>query len=478
MGRIGGAVAGVAALGTTACDDGSADEESPPLDAAPPEPDAALPDAEVPDAAPPPPDLEPLRGDGSHPFDFIDTLVIVQMENRSFDHYFGALTLLEGREDVDGLTEGMANPGPDGPVGVYPLGDHFVTDPDPPHGHGASVAQYNEGANDGFVREYRGGADVMGYYTRDQLPVSYGLADAFTLCQRWHCALLGPTWPNRFFSHCAESGGLLSNSGFIDAPTLYPALEEKGLTWGNYFHNLFFTATILSIRDHHARKHDAFYEDAAAGTLPNVTIVEPAFFVQDDHPPADVRMGQAFLGTVYEALRQSPQWDRCLMVVFYDEHGGFFDHVPPPEAVGDARAADGFDRLGFRIPGLLAGPLVKRGHVLDTVVEHCSVPRLIADVFGLDHLNERAASAGDLGEALDLAYVNGADRPPAPAMPVAPVPMQALERGLRAESGQPELERWMREMGFAHHDSLPERRRLMRRWIEEARRLKTVKFVR
>ena len=480
--RLGLAAGGIA-LGVPGCDDGADDPGALPADTAP-RPDAADagpgPDAAPdPDAAPPPSDLEPVRGDGSHPFHYIDTLVILQMENRSFDHVFGSLSLLEGRADVDGLAPGMSNPGPDGPVDIYPLGADFVTDPDPPHGNRSALQQLNDGAMDGFVDAYRGrGAtrEVMGYYTRDELPVSYALADHFTLCHRWFASVLGPTWPNRYYSHCATSEGHLGNGEFIFAPTLYPALREAGLRFGTYFHNLFFTATIRSLVDSGARKHDQFFEDAAAGTLPNVTVVEPAFFLNDDHPPADVRLGQAFLGSVYAALRASPQWDRCMFVVFYDENGGFFDHVPPPRSSGDARADDGFGRLGFRIPGLVAGPLARRGEVLDTVVDHASVPRLIADIFGLDPLNDRAAQAGDLGDALTLDYVSGIERPPAPELPPAPVPAEALMRGLRADSGQAELQDWMRRMGFAHHDSLPERRRLIRAWVAHAKRLRAATF--
>ncbi len=447
-------------------------------------PDAA-PEVDAGESAP---DLQPVRGDGSHPFDYIDTLIIVQMENRSFDHMFGSLSLLEGRDDVDGLREGMSNDAPDGtPVPIHPLTGRYVIDPDPPHGHGPSVNAFNDGANDGFVRSQMAShpdaddterADVMGYYTRADLPVSYALADAYTLCQNWHCGALAPTWPNRFFSHCATSEGHLRNNESVGAPTPYTALVEAGGTWASYFNNLYFTLLIEQHRRDLGRKADEFFSDAAAGTLPNVSIVEPAFFVNDDHPPSDVRMGQAFLATVYEAVRRSPQWSRCLMLVFYDEHGGFFDHVPPPLAQGETRPDEGFAHVGFRVPGLVIGPLAKRGHVLDAMVEHSSVPALVSRVFGLPFVNERSEMAGDLGQALTLDHVRGADRPTAPALETAEVPMSALEHALRADNGQPELMEWMRRMGLAHHDSLPERRRVLRRVLEEGKALGAIKFSR
>jgi phospholipase C len=453
------------------------------------EPDAAVPDAApAPDAAPPPVDLAPVRGDGSHPFHYIDTLVIVQLENRSFDHMFGSLRLLEGREDVDGLTPDMVNPDREGnpvrPALLPP--EAVVVDPDVPHGRGACLRQWNDGANDGFVREWAerlSPADqrkldwVMGYYARDTLPVHYALADGFALCQRWHASLLTSTWPNRYYSHCASSGGIWHNNALIDEPTPYPLLAAAGLNYRTYYTNLYFTLTINSLRDKRAVKADKFFEDAAAGTLPNVSVLEPAFFVNDNHPPADVRMGEAFLGSVYEALRQSPQWDRCLLVIFYDEHGGFFDHVPPPAAEGDAREAEGFGQLGFRVPGLVVGPLAKRGFVSSTVFDHSSVPSLISNVFGLDHVNERSRRAGDLAEVLDLRYVRGAERPvPMPIEPV-PIPVEAFERAMHADANQPELQRWMRQAGMAHHDSLPERRRVIRRYLHHATKLGAIKLV-
>jgi phospholipase C len=449
-------------------------------------PDAAPPDAANPDVGAPPMDLAPLRGDGTHPFDYIDTLVIVQFENRSFDHLFGSLSLLEGRADVDGLRPGMSNPDASGrliePAHLPP--EAYVVDPDPGHSRRASHAQFNDGANDGFVREWQGNLPpddprlpwIMGYYTRSDLPAAYALADRFALCQRWHASLLASTWPNRFYSHCATSDGNWDNSQVCAAPTPYPALAAAGYSYKIYFHNLYFAATITSLQQKNAFKSDRFFDDAAAGTLPNVSVLEPAFFMNDDHPPADVRLGDAFLASVYEALRQSPQWPRCLMVVFYDEHGGFFDHVPPPKAPGETRAAEGFDQLGFRVPALCIGPLVKRGHVSSDVFEHSSVPKLISDVFGLDYVNERSRLAGDLSSVLDLRYVRGVERPvPEPIQPV-PVPMRAFERAMQADSGQPELQEWMRRAGLAHHDSLPERRRLVRRYLDHALRLNALEL--
>lgn len=463
-----------------------------PADAATASPDAANPDAAqdaaAPDAAAGEPDLVPLRGDGSHPFHYIDTLIIVQMENRSFDHFFGSLSLVEGRDDVEGLRPGITNPTSDGrAVAPAPLGDVYAVSPDPGHGHGSTMDQWNDGACDGFVRDFEGrvrsaGADpaqaewVMGYYTRRELPISYGLAEAFTLCDHWHCGMRGPTWPNRYFSHCASSGGLTANNGLCSEPTPYTALAEAGGSYRVYYTSLYFLLTITSVPQKNAFKMDKFFADCEAGTLANVNIVEPSFLQNDDHPPADVRNGQAFIATIYEAIRRSPQWNRCLMVVFYDEHGGFHDHVNPPESQGDPRGGEAFGRFGFRIPGLVIGPLVKRGHVFHEVLDHSSVPGLISRVFDLDHVNDRSRLAGDFAGALDLSLVQGANRPPAPALAPMQLPEDALDNALYADLHQPELETWFRKMGMAHQASLPERRRLMRNYLLNAKKLGAVRF--
>ncbi len=461
---------------------GGAIVDAGPADAAPPPPDAP----------PGEPDLVPLRGDGSHPFHYIDTLIVVQMENRSFDHYFGALSLEEGRADVEGLQPGMSNPDRDGnPVVPAPLGEAgvYAVAPDPDHGHEGSVYQWNNGACDGFVRRHQevidgeGGGDqtrapwIMGYYRRTDLPVHYALADAFTLCDHWYCGLLGPTWPNRYFTHCASSGGLTANNGLCAEPTPYPLVAAAGYSYRVYYTSLYFLLTVTSLTVKNAVKLDKFFEDCAAGTLANVNIVEPSFFQNDDHPPADVRDGQAFLATVYEAVRTSPQWNRCLMIVTYDEHGGFHDHVSPPESQGDAIGGEAFGRLGFRVPSIIIGPLAGRGKMFHNVVDHASLPSLISNLFGVDHVNERSRLAGDIGAALDLTLVQGANRAPPPALEPVLMDEQGVNRALYADMKQPELEALFRKMGMAHHFSLPERRRLMRDYLLNAKRLGAIKLV-
>lgn len=358
----------------------------------------------------------------------IETIVVLCMENRSFDHYLGALRLVEGRDDIDGLTGAETNPAPGGgTVGVHLLED-FTPD-DPPHGWDAVHRQWNNGANDGFVTEHEGAsqADVMGYHVREQLPVLYALADAGAICQRWFCSVLGPTWPNRFYLHAASSRGTKSNFPVLGLDTIWDQLDDAGIDGVNYYHDVAWALGGLA-KTSGLRSIEGFFEDAAAGTLPPVAIIDPQFFgggANDDHPDHDIRLGQALIASVVAALGASPQWDRCLFVLTYDEHGGFYDHVPPPPVPAEAEPEEEFRQLGFRVPSLVIGPTVRRGCAIDTVFEHASVAATIAARFGLPPLNARAAAAADLSPCIDPRLLG--DPQPPPEVPPVEISRRALE---------------------------------------------------
>lgn len=338
----------------------------------------------------------------------IDTVVFVMFENRSFDHWFGARKPLEGK-DEDGLTDGMSNPDADGNP-VYP----FPTDTpclyDPPHGWDASHSQWNNGANDGFVTQYaeHGGGDgsgIMGYQTRDTVPISWALADAFLQCDHWHAAVMGPTWPNRLYAHMASSQGKTDNSlptddvGFTDY-SLWNALDDAGIDWRYYYGDLPFIGLLKDTFDaERCLLVEQFYEDAKYGRLPPVCWVDPSFSFNDNHPPHHPGAGELLLASIYEALAASPQWNRLLLIVTYDEHGGFFDHVPPP-TIDDDRADEGFDRLGFRVPALVIGPWVRQG-VDSTVYNHPSWIRFVCDLYGIEPWNKRLWASDPLSGVLD-----------------------------------------------------------------------------
>ncbi len=362
----------------------------------------------------------------------IDHIVVVMMENRSFDHFFGALSAIEGLP-IDGLTGSETNPNLDGdPIAVFNT-ELWVHTEDPPHGWNASHAQFNGGVNDGFVREYQidGAseyAEVMGYYLRSQLPVYHALVDEYVLCDRWFASVMGPTWPNRFHLHCGTSDGMQSNEAISGIPSIFDQLADAGISHRYYASGLPFVVTYgVSPAAEHVKVIQEFFTDAQNGNLPSFCIVDPiltagATIGNDDHPPADVRDGQAFIATIYEALASSPNWDKCLLIVTYDEHGGFHDHVPPPLTTDPDHP--GFEQLGFRIPSMVIGPQVRAGCVNGVVFDHASVAATVAKRWGLEPLNQRVAATNDLSSCIDPELIDN-PRPPI-ALPRVIVPRKPI----------------------------------------------------
>jgi phospholipase C len=334
---------------------------------------------------------------------------------------------------------------------------------------------------DGFAREI-GAADAavaMGYYARNDVPVLWGLADHFVTCDRWFCSVLGPTWPNRMYLHGATSLGVRDNLPIAFGFTsIFALLAQAGRTHANYFVDVpwaaggyFKTAGNLPI--------ERFFADAAAGKLPNFAVIDPGFFgpaANDDHPAHDVRLGQAFISSIYQALAKSPQWKRCLFVITYDEHGGFFDHVPPPKAV-DVRAD--FRQLGVRVPTVVAGGPVRRGAVVSDVFDHVSVIATLTRRFGLPALNARVTATRDLSVCIDPALIDSSalapELPPAP--PITMNRVVELDRATRGVRPRAHTELWdMAEAGRIpraldrRHDALA----ITERWLSAGARLGAV----
>lgn len=364
----------------------------------------------------------------------INTLVVVMMENRSFDHYFASYSLsdtVNPRSDVRVVPADYEIPGPDGEVYTpFHLRKYCLLDP--PHSWGSSHRQYNGGNNDMFAIENYNrwnlkevAREVIGYHDRGDIPFLYDLADHFALCDHWFSSLLGPTQPNRYYLYAGQSGGYKANMESIlsglNFRTLFDLLDEAGIEWRSYYYDVPGTVLFRGVAERWNENLfpiDAYFGDAEAGRLPPVVFIEPGYVSNDDHPPHHIRLGQIFLSEVYHALAASPQWNESMFVVTYDEHGGFFDHVPPPE-MDDDRGELGFNRLGFRVPAVVAGPYVRQGAAIDTVLEHSAVGKWICWRYGLEPLTARMRATGDLNTVLDLVRVN--TRTPAPAPQFPPV---------------------------------------------------------
>jgi phospholipase C len=393
-----------------------------------------------------------LPGCGGGGPDGITTYVYMMMENRSYDHFFGSRSMLEMKPG-DGLTMAMTNVDRSGmPIPPWHPDQLQLCDIDPPHGWDALHASFNNGANDGFVVQHQLDHDSMTaiepmqYLTRNEAPVSYALADRYAIADRWFCSVMGPTWPNRFYWHAATSKGLMRNDLPTPLLSIYDRLRDKGIDWA-YYHGSIPVVSAISDFDVTNNVHffSDFLDDAAAGKLPPVVYIDPAFNVNDDHPPVHPINGQELIATVYGALAASPQWKNCMLVITYDENGGFFDHVPPPKTVDDL-AAMGFDQMGFRVPTLVAGPYVKQGHVSSVVYDHCSALRELEVAFGLESLNQRTAAANDLSDFIDTDRLARGDWQPPIALPpvdtsVWPMSMECTGGMLaRATASHPVLE--------------------------------------
>lgn len=392
--------------------------------------------------------------DEQMPFDHI---VVVMMENHSFDNLLGAMS--RTRTDVDGLTFDGAgnatssNPGAgDTPTDVtaFPL-PNTAQAKDVSQGWAATHAQIDGGAMDGFVKSAKA-TEPMGYYPPEVLPFAYSLASTFTLANRWFCSMPGPTYPNRRFLLAGTAYGCTTTGAgtLADFPppngTIFDRLSEQGIGWIDYFADVPMTALIPSILLKHADHHhriERFLHDCKAGSLPPVSFVDPGMGVLrsiaahveslssvakdvlqllgvdlqalahagTEEDPQDMYWGEAWAHTIVEAVLHSPAWSRTLLVYTYDEHGGYYDHVPPPAAIppddippalkpGDPPG--GYDMYGPRVPAIVASPYSRPGGVTDVVHDHTSILATIEHKWNLPALTDRDANAETVMDFLDL----------------------------------------------------------------------------
>lgn len=369
----------------------------------------------------------------------IDTIVVVMMENRSFDHLLQNLPAF-GQPDAEVAPADVTNPDADGtPRPTFHL-DTYCFD-DTSHGWTDVHTEWDDGKMDGFVvannhndAKPADGRRAMGYYTEADLPWLYGVAATFALADHNFSSVLGPTFPNREYLYAATSFGHIGNDVFADEmPTIFQELVTADVDWRIYYSDLpgpFIFLGTLSKYLNNAFMMPQFFADAEAGMLGQLDIVDAhlsdtQFYSRDDfHPPGDVQLGQKFLADVVQAVMQSPQWRHAAIIITFDEHGGIYDHVPPPPACppddlapmtnpGDD-ALGGFDHYGVRVPLIVVSPYARPHFVSHAIYDHTSLTRFIETRFNLPALTARDANADPLTDLFDFGKATFAQPPPLP----------------------------------------------------------------
>lgn len=388
----------------------------------------------------------------------ISNIVVLMLENRSFDHMLGFLYTDRGNvspsgQPFEGLTGKESNPDTDGsPVPVFAIAPtdanaYFMPGADPGEGYTATNAQLfgsntaptpPAATNKGFVTNFSytlgweakegrsilpgtTANSIMGVFSPTMLPVLSGLAKGFAVCDYWFGSVPTETLPNRAFVNAGTSQGHMDDkTQEYTCPSIFGLLSKNNLSWSIYGYDappltrLDFTDTTAA-DDSHFGEFTDFQKAAANGTLPAYTFLEPSWGASGNsqHPNYNVALGEQLIHDAYYALRNAPNWNQTLLIITYDEHGGCYDHVPPPanavppdNSVGEY----GFDfrRFGPRVPTVLISPLIPAGTVFRVAansmpLDHTSILKTIETRWNLPSLTARDSAASDVGNVLTLA---------------------------------------------------------------------------
>ncbi len=383
---------------------------------------------------------DPSKPIGTDLIPQVKNIVIYMQENRSYDHYFGMSGLGDGLTIGPDGTPTNANPDLNGdPYTITRATEYCDTERATSQSWNASHISWDNGANDGFIRGGGGAKGEMTYWMPEDLPFYDSLAHTFPICDRWFCSVLGQTFPNRRYLQAATSMGIVSTDinevlATPDAPNglIWDRLNDAGITWKDYAVDLvdlmlfpnFYQANVS-----HVFHIDDFLDDCANGTLPQVSIISPGGTDYSEERPNDIQLGEAYTSSIVNALMQSPQWPNSALFFTYDEHGGYYDHVPPPAAPAPDSIAPritvppdqpgAFDRYGFRVPGFVVSPFARPDYVSHVVHDHTSILKFVETKWNLEAMTNRDANADDLLDCFDFDAVAFRE-PPVLAAPGVP----------------------------------------------------------
>ncbi len=427
----------------------------------------------------------------------ITNVIVLMMENHSFDNYFGQLNKALNRNDIECPDGGETNTitGADGGATVAPYthAPHLCT-LDTNHEWNGTHLSWADGGMTGFAQQNEGwsagdlpsgadpslasGARAMYFYDQTDIPFYYALAQSFAIGDHYHASVLGPTDVNRMYFWAGTSFGETTNSfpsmtaypfppvgadgGYANVEaTILDELEERHTNWAFYGNDYPSAGVVYSVGlinrfgralPRHKVYPDAtnptdktdFIDAAAAGTLPEMAFVDPNLLHEnsdgnDEHPPADIQIGQKFVSDVVHAVLSSPQWAHVALFITWDEHGGFFDHYPPPPAcipdnvapilgtTSDDTIQAQFDRYGVRVPVIVVSPYAKKGYVAHGTYDHTSILRFIEAKFKVPALTARDANADPMMDFFDFSGVPNATAPTVPAPTIDPTSLTYCE---------------------------------------------------
>ncbi len=401
-----------------------------------------------------PPDSlpHPRLAAGTDTIPEIDHVVVLMMENHSFDDHFGML----GRGD--GLTRGPDgrpvnfNPGPDNDfIESYPLPNTFgPLNSDISQSWDKSHLCWADGTNQGFAQNC--GPASMGYFTHRQLPFYYSLASQFPIGDRYFCSVMAQTYPNRRFLIAGTALGDVSTDGSgvssTDAPngTIFDRFDKYGITWKDYYPDIPTAALFLpnytdNLTNGKMAPINQFLTDAAAGQLPQFSLVDP--YIDYSEESGDVSIGEAYAARIVGAVLDSPNWSKTAMILVWDEHGGWYDHVPPqpavrpddvpPEITVPPDQPGAYDYSGFRVPCVVISPYAKQNFVSHSVYDHTSILKFVETKWNLPAMTFRDANAQNMLDFLDVR----ARKPPFAEAPKIKAPLNPFIGPLPATSGSP-----------------------------------------
>jgi phospholipase C len=375
----------------------------------------------------------------------VQHIVVLMQENRSYDQYFRALSGKSRPASKKSPTPTNPNPlDPSAKIAAFHQGANCEV-ADLNHSWTGTHAEINNGRMDGFAAQNASPADTtgsraLGQYDSTDLPYYYGLANTFGIGDRYFASVPGPTYPNRLYEMAGTSFGHIQNDfppeGGWTQPTIFGRLQDAGISWKVYDAQFPTASFFADVKAHmeNVQPISQYFADAAAGTLPQVAFVEPTYIgtvseESDEHPPANMQVGQQFTANVLHALMASRDWSSSAFFLTWDEHGGYYDHVAPPAAPipdsiapilgpGDVPAA--FDQYGVRVPFVVASPFSKPHFVSHRVSDHTSIPAFIERRFNLPPLTQRDAKANTLLEYFDFAHPHFTKPPKLPTATVDP----------------------------------------------------------